>query len=521
MSVYFTTGKMHKKLRNVLLSDNNIRSLNANTFERLDELVNVAISRNDLKEIKRNAFKDLPHLQSISLSKNAISSIAPAAFCNTSVLRNVLLQHNKLRYFCLDMFSCPAGNMSTGSSDDESHEPSLPPEPLGMSINVSHNEISELGSCSPEQQMIIQERSERGVSSSSSLSSAPPVIQETSVPVRILDVSHNSLARIGVLDSFCDRLDSLFLSHNVITGMAVYSFRKCTHLQTLTLNNNLISSLDCEIPPHEKKQEDCFAFLPSLQSLNLAHNRIHNMTLFAGFFTRLSNLKILDLAFNAIQSLDGGVFSGTSIEMLTLKGNRLKELHGQWMWGSLSHMDLSHNDLTAVPSILIACRNLSTLLLAHNSISDMGEGSLSRLTSLKELNLSGNKFSSFTTRVLSPLLTLQSLDMSNCSLEHIPDLSLPHLMELNLQKNMLSNISSNFLSKSRNIKRLDLSHNLLTDVPRSLFRFVPGLVQLDISFNPIEVLDSTSLNNLLKLRHLDMTGLTLKYMDSRVLHALR
>lgn len=316
--------------------------------------------------------------------------------------------------------------------------------------------------------------------------------------------------------------------------MTAASLDGCMRLQTLVLNNNMISRIE----------RNFSLSLPSVLDLNLAHNEIRDLSLFAPLFAGLSNLKVLDLSFNAIQGLDGRVFGEASIQKLILAGNGLKVMHGECMGlKSLTHADFSHNVLTDIPSSILCrlssaesgvsssspcqvhgsgCKKLSTLILSNNSITSISSQSFTHLgANLKELDISHNRLLPFDGRVLSPLVHLRSLDMRNCSLDQFPDLHLPKLVHLNLEKNLISSPTSSPLSKSRNIKNLDLSHNQLTDISRSLFRFVSGLIELDVSHNPVEVLDSASLNDLLQLRHLDMSELSLKYMDSRLLHSLR
>jgi Leucine-rich repeat (LRR) protein len=410
--------------------------------------------------------------------------------------------------------------------------------------------------------------------SSSSLQSSSPTTSDSSPSrpifrVGILDASHNHISRVGSLDFLCDHLDSLFLSYNKISKIFVDSFQGCKRLHTLALNNNFISSIECfdpslcsslssssssdlnkiprtsiesssetilqqkqrESPPEkgESWQREAVSvsmttsqdFLQNLQILNLASNRIEKVILLFPLLNKLSNLKILDLTSNGIQVIDSTSFSSLlpSLQKVILSDNRLVSFECySFQSRALSVIDLSNNRLSSPP---LDCESLTTLVLSHNDINELKEGSFSGLKNLKQLNISSNALSVLESKSLSNLLHLQDLDISNCSLTFLPDFPLPKLLRLRVSRNLVQNTSSHFLSKCRKVKHLDLSHNLLPDVPRNLWRFVPGLIHLDFSFNPIEVLDTTTLNNLLRLRHLDMTGLHLKYIDSRLLHSLK
>ena len=356
------------------------------------------------------------------------------------------------------------------------------------------------------------------------------------------------------------------MSHNKISTIFLDSFHGCSRLQSLDLNNNFISSIDCLSPLLcssssssdlkirgtsvesslnktilEREKERGYhaaskreislqkeqvssaqgSLLQNVQILNLASNRIEKLILLFPLLSKLSNLKILDLTSNGIQVIESTSFSRLlpSLQKVILSDNRLVSFECySFQSRALSVIDLSNNRLSSPPS---GCESLSTLVLSHNDITQLKEDSFSGLKNLKELNMSSNTIQALDSKSLLPLMHLQDLDISNCSLSFLPDLPLPRLLKLRVSANLLQNTSSHFLSKCRKVKHLDLSHNLLPDVPRNLWRFVPGLIHLDISFNPIEVLDTTSLNNLLRLRHLDMTGLHLKYMDSRLLHSLK
>ena len=239
------------------------------------------------------------------------------------------------------------------------------------------------------------------------------------------------------------------------------------------------------------------------------------------FLAQSPSLAVLDLSYNKLQTVTG--FPCETIEKVILSGNQLTQVQINYSSSrnSLRFIDLSHNLLRDIPESLYSSQNLSTLDFSFNRINDLSDVTFAEGNKLKELFLTGNRIRNMKSRSLIPLTHLEVLDMSDCGLSQVTDLPLPQLQELRLSGNTISNISSHFLSKSRRVKRLDLSRNLFPDVPRNLWRFVPGLVHLNISSNPIDVLDTTSLSNLHKLRTLDISRLSLKYIDTRILHPFK
>ncbi|CCK70281.1 Nud1p KNAG_0E00130 [Huiozyma naganishii CBS 8797] len=137
----------------------------------------------------------------------------------------------------------------------------------------------------------------------------------------------------------------------------------------------------------------------TVESLNLSHNLITGGLSFLNYEMRC--LKKVDLSFNSIDSLHG-LGNDNSIESVSLRGNNLsgiidfQELVSNdddsdnffpTGWRSVRHLDLSNNHITAVRN-LSQLPNLATLNLEGNSIREVtfcGE-----LTYLRELRLCDN-----------------------------------------------------------------------------------------------------------------------------------
>lgn len=583
------------KLRNVLLSDNELTTLPRGLFDSLDNLMNIALTGNKLTVIEAHTFVNLPSVQNIFLNRNKITKISSNAFTGTNGLSYLYLQENQLTHLPMDFvvmdsrvsldtrilsesesdLASDASDVITFSSqvtrngsnsnamtgEEEQHQQQqqhlVTTSSSALYINVSHNRLTTLGWSQSEVHSFDSSLSSpaaihaASASQTLSSSSSPPSFVSSStstshlsskrkLSVRILDASHNNISQLSLLDAFCDRLDSLFLAHNQLTVLPIDSLAKCDRLTTLSLNNNHISRLlmkqmgghgsdhhmKSKKEEEERKNKRSAQFiLPSLQILDLSYNEIHDVSSFTSLVSTLSNLRHLHLSYNRLSHLLDTFFSSlpSSLQVLSLAGNKLVTLPS--IGKPLVHLttlDLSFNQLSQVPTLLDEFNSLVTLKITGNKISNISKDLLRPYRSLKELYLDHNTFvSQFDGSTFSPLVNLQILDMSNCLLQSLNDLPLPKLLQLRVSINKLSNISSFALSKTRRLKNLDISHNLLVDVPRNIWRFVPSLIHLNISYNPIEVLDTTSFNSLSKLRNLDMTGLSLKYVDSRLLYPLR
>lgn len=532
-----STGNVHKKLRRILMSENEIQSLEKGSFNGLEHVEKVSLSNNNLRIILEKSFMNLPMVQSVFLDGNKIKIIQPGAFYNLTSLTSVYLQRNRLNKFSME-------NFSISPFMDGIDESNIAPS--NLYVNVSYNEITTLD---------LEGDTWDIDESTSSRIKVKGGGKEGEGRIRILDLSHNKISRIEPLPySMCGKsLLSLHLSFNDLSSLSLDSFSNCSsNLELLTLDNNVISCLEnnqihpgsrlCqkaskeEVGKGQVAEEDAkgikgtnnknsnLHLMPSLRVLSLSHNLLTDFQMVKStFLTHSPLLTVLDLSYNKLQTVTG--FSCETIQKLILSGNQLTQVQINYNSGSgrnsLRLIDLSHNLLRDIPDTLYMSSNLSSLDISYNRINDLSDATFSEGNQLKELFLTGNRIRNMKSRSLIPLIHLETLDMSECGLSQVTEFPLGQLQDLRLNGNGISNISSYFLSKSRRVKRLDLSRNLFPDVPRNLWRFVPGLVHLNISSNPIEVLDTTSLSNLLKLRSLDISRLSLKYIDTRILHPFK
>lgn len=108
-------------------------------------------------------------------------------------------------------------------------------------------------------------------------------------------------------------------------------------------------------------------------------------------------------------------------------------------------------------------RRAKTLMLLHNSITEIGRNDLSLLYTLEELNLSYNKLSSpkLHREAFRKLRVLEKLDLSGNSLHSLP-LGLPRsLQTLEIKNNQLNSIPDGALTGMKKLQKLILSNNQL------------------------------------------------------------
>ncbi|XP_023784663.1 p53-induced death domain-containing protein 1 [Cyanistes caeruleus] len=205
-------------------------------------------------------------------------------------------------------------------------------------------------------------------------------------------------------------------------------------------------------------------------------------------FLRLSsNDCLLDITLGSLPHLK-------HLKSLVLKGGHARDEFGSYQRGSLTnlppdfgnlrcltHLDLSFNRLSTLPSCILHLPSLRVLLVSHNSLVTLPEdfGCLSKLTffSAMKNQLKGLPQS------IGELSMLQDLDLSENALELLPEEvgNLHNCTELDLSGNRLLSIPDS-LANLKSLRRLHLHSNLLVTVPASLAS-LPNLSRLDLQNN--------------------------------------
>ncbi|NXO12231.1 PIDD1 protein, partial [Oriolus oriolus] len=182
------------------------------------------------------------------------------------------------------------------------------------------------------------------------------------------------------------------------------------------------------------------------------------------------------------------------LKSLVLKGGHARDEFGSYQHGSLTslppdfgnlrrltHLDLSFNRLSTLPSCILHLPSLCVLLVSHNSLVTLPEdfGCLSKLTFFSAMK---NQLKHLP-QSIGELLMLRDLDLSENALELLPEEvgNLHNCTELDLSGNRLSSIPDS-LANLKSLRRLHLHSNLLVTVPASLAS-LPNLSRLDLQNN--------------------------------------
>lgn len=166
--------------------------------------------------------------------------------------------------------------------------------------------------------------------------------------------------------------------------------------------------------------------------------------------------------------------------------------------------------------------SLSSLSLSNNQLCSLGEGALSSLRQLAQLDLDGNRLHALAAGALPPALAL--LRLSDNLLQQLPCAALarlPRLRHLHLRNNMVRP-SHNRTCRSQHSKidSLDLSHNELDDLFELEFQQRLQLKQLVLDFNEFSSVPSFVLDSM-HLEKLSIAHNKVGHLSAATVHALR
>ncbi|KAM3962801.1 artichoke [Aphomia sociella] len=242
------------------------------------------------------------------------------------------------------------------------------------------------------------------------------------------------------------------------------------------------------------------SLLPVLNELSLSNNKISDATMVGRATRDLPLLSHLNLNNNLIDKLNEGAFvDQPMLEKLLLSNNNINIIH--------------HGAFHRVPKLKIVDLNYNRISQIHpeSFLQQSGSG-------VEELNLIGNQIMHISEfrALLDALPRLKFLDMSDNLLQEIPRGALrghPSLEHLHLNKNSIKYIQTDAFVAMPALRELHLSNNSLSDMNEGPFWNLPALKGLDLSFNYFRRLQPKMLYNLPALRRINFSNNQLTIID--------
>lgn len=198
------------------------------------------------------------------------------------------------------------------------------------------------------------------------------------------------------------------------------------------------------------------------QNLYLQHNQLSTLPLILTAFTQL---RVLDLSYNQLTHIGSEIVQLTNLKVLVAKNNLLNDHSLPKEFGqmtSLEELNLSGNSYTTIVPQILELENLKGLFLGGNQL-DRIPAEIRKLNRLQILYLGGNQLHELPA-TMGQLQALQALILCENKLESLPS-TISHL---------------------RRLRSLSLHKNCLTTLPPEIVR-LQGLTELSLRDNPLVV----------------------------------
>ncbi|XP_043945050.1 reticulon-4 receptor-like [Protopterus annectens] len=192
-------------------------------------------------------------------------------------------------------------------------------------------------------------------------------------------------------------------------------------------------------------------------------------------------------------------------------------------------LELSHNSIsvlkTGMFNITEFTRKLTLLLLDNNKITEIQSSAFLGVNKLKHLDLSHNTdLKSLSRDALLCLSGLQYLDLQNTGLVSLAQgvfKSVPVMEILLVSFNNFSNIPPNIFEDTNELVTLDFSNNNIKTLEKNAFSGAANLTHLNLSSNLITNIEHLTFQPLVNLRNLKLTYNKLVTINTNVLQPLQ
>ncbi|KAF3628228.1 putative LRR receptor-like serine/threonine-protein kinase EFR-like [Capsicum annuum] len=491
-----TCGSLHKRVKSLNLSDMDLNDRIPPDFGNLTFLVSLNLGSNsfrgnlpqEMAHLRRLKFLDLSFnsFRGDNLAFNSIEGQIPKVIGSLINLRVLKLRGNKLKG-SIPLSLSNASRLETLDLSYNSLRGNIPEGIANLhNMNSLVIQFNQLMGSIPSTIFNIS-RIEFIAFTGNSLSGSLPNGLCNGLPIlKGLYVSYNKLYRhMPTSLSNCSQLQILSLSENEFDGPIQSEIGRLSNLQILELGANHFTG---SLPPNMG------SILPNIEVLYLM-NLTNLVETIPHSISNCSKLISLELSFNQLTGLiPNSLGYLTHLRYLNLGGNNLTSdsslsfLTSLTNCRSLTTLSLYLNPLNGM--LPASSGNLTTSLSTFLAISCKIQGripvEIGNLSSLLDLDLSGNNLAGSIPTSIGNLRNLQGLFLSSNKLTgSIVDniCKLQCLDVINLTQNQLSGSHPNCLGKVTSLREIHLgSYKLSSNIPPRLGN-LHDLVVLDLSSN--------------------------------------
>jgi adenylate cyclase len=358
-----------QKFSHIDLQGRNLITIPITLYQKAAEIISVNLSRNlsldipkdfiqactNLREIKYtgNEAWYLPpsislasRLTMLDVSNNRLEQLDHADLHKLHSLISLRLSNNKLTYLPKYFGAYKALRSLNIASNSLSEFPEYMCDISTLvDLDISFNSISTLPQIGHLTSL------ERLWATNNKLSGPFPSTASNLANLREVDVRHNAIDNIDVLAQL-PKLEYLMVGHNSISAFE----GTFTKIRVLHLNHNPVTRFGISAP------------IPSLSNLNIEKAKLAALP--DDLFQKIPNLTKLTLDKNHFVSLSPHIGKLTKLEHFSMAQNLLSSLPPDiGRLGELRYLDLRENNLSALPAQLWFAKKLETLNLSSNVLS--------------------------------------------------------------------------------------------------------------------------------------------------------
>ncbi|XP_060085368.1 protein artichoke-like [Ylistrum balloti] len=485
-------------LETIVLDSNYITFIERGTFTQLPTLLTLSLASNSIVVVENeafpstitsisltgncfrftheNPFTNLTALATLSLSSNQISVIPDTAFTNCTALTDLQMASNNIGWLTKVMFSdCPLSYRFTASNND-----------------IAYIEDGTFAHITSTTYLLLQ---------SNKLTKFPKGGDFANLNVYSLGLGSNRFTEVpaGVFNGTTVG-NSLDLSSSEISVIETGAFQYVSVSGTLSLTGNPLKTI----------QEKAFL---SVSCTRLYMNGMQITHIPTGAFQFVSASYIY-LQENAIAYIDIAAFDGVSVGYdLELYSNQIATLRGNIFANSSTisrNLDLSKNSLTSLPKTAFdGLSYVKAVLLDENQITEYPANALAN-RNLETVDMSDNRLTDLSLVAFLNQATMKSLDLRNNLITNIiagvfdP---LVNLETLNLKNNTIGYVQPNSFASLGSLKTLDMSDNQMYFFPS-----LPNMTELtsiDLSNNQLQSFEVATFDEFegsTKFKTLTLTG---------------
>jgi Leucine-rich repeat (LRR) protein len=313
----------------------------------LKNLCTLEMEKNTLNYVDSTPFQDMNHLSSCSIIDCSVSKISDGFFFAKWHLTFLNLSHNRLTTL---------------------------PDSIGFAtaltrINIDKNQLTSL----PETWTSLKSL-EMCTIRKNFLSGDMANLFMYQSKLRLLDLSHNRLQNFPFNPEHLMNLQSLDVSHNIITSTKYQNFSLLIQLQKFKANNNVLQEPMLELPIilEAAKELRCIDFTDNPMSLLPESCKKNPTNMLALLTILLSITKTREISAQCAWESDTLEFlltrSGSCITNASFQNLGLIDFPRDIILHDVVLLDLSHNRIKQISAQLSRLSALKSLILSHNDI---------------------------------------------------------------------------------------------------------------------------------------------------------